>query len=235
MKKQNILFLGFVLIVSQLSFAAQTENTIVNSIDSKESEDVERSFGVGGGFYSMNNEFSSGESETLQGFRLTGSKEFRITSRLSTTSKVSIGQVANENSQDSVQTETSFTHIGTSQQFSYLTHLFGARFIPSIGIGFDIGRYEQSTSDFSAQEREVLGIKAIETESQFFKLQAILGVELVVTKNFSPFLSYAVGAISFSEPETTIKSSGSKDDVDVESKLDNIQTQALSLGINYYF
>ncbi|MBT4791163.1 MAG: hypothetical protein HON90_06295 [Halobacteriovoraceae bacterium] len=220
------------------NFVAHADTAVVvkKVKDTTTTAKLRTGWGLGIGTQQLNYDLGSQGSETLNGFALIGSKDFTLPKNFATKTSLILGSASNKKSRSDYNTDTSYSNnIEISQNISYTIQKYGVAFKPFFSMGFGSGNYKQETDGLTAAARAELGIDALKTTAIYKSQTTSLGLQILLKNGLAPFLSYNTTRLFFSEETSYATKNGSKDRVSIRSSLDDLESQALTVGLMYLF
>lgn len=189
----------------------------------------------GGGYYQLNNEYSSGNNENLTGFQFILAYDYRLESEWSTKTSLTFARAANEADDASFETDTDYQHYVFAQSLSYMVTWLNRKWTPYIELGLGFGFFDQRTDAFSSSDVSRLGISQLDTQAGYSISTLALGLQTELKYGITPFVRYEITNIAFNGEDSTFTRQGSREVIDVETKLDPVQSSAFTFGMLYSF
>jgi opacity protein-like surface antigen len=196
---------------------------------------LSRIWGIGV-VYEKQTENSDDQSSELTGVNVQLSRTFKISDDYSTQSIVSTNQISGSTSQSEYDVDSDYEGIVLSQTFSYTINAIKYPIKPYIGLGLGFGRYQSDNKITDSEVRSDFGLNSIEIDASYQMRSTIFGVEVLLDNNLSPFISYTISKISYSEVSSKAnKNMEDYDVVNIDAELDELSSSRLTLGLNYTF
>lgn len=190
---------------------------------------------LGLGYYQLNNEFDGGGSESLNGFSLIGSKDFKLSERVFTKTTLAKSIASNKETKSEFNTDSDYSHYGISQNLAYTVEVSGIHMKPYISYGFGKGDFVQTTDGLDATAQDILGIKSYKTKAIYTTQVSTIGLQVILDNGLVPFLAFETTNITFKRVKTSTVKSGSKDTVSISYDLEDTVSRAFVAGAAYAF